>query len=335
MIKVAINGFGRIGRGVFRSLLEKDNLKVVAINDLTDPKTLGYLLKHDSVYGLYEKDVDFGENHILIDGEKFQILSEKDPEKLPWAELGVDIVLECTGRFRYYDDAKTHLVAGAKKVIISATSKDSDKVPSIVMGVNHLNFEIKNVDIFDMASCTTNCLAPLVKILNDEIGVERGLMTTIHSYTNDQRLLDAPHKDLRRARAAAINVIPTTTGAAKAIGDVIPELKGKIDGMAFRVPTPVVSIIDLVCLVKRKTTTEEVNKIFEEKAQDKIWKGIFRVEKNPLVSSDYIGDSFSSVLDLSSTKVIDNLVKVVSWYDNEAGYSDRLSDFAEYIGKKL
>jgi len=335
MIKVAINGFGRIGRGAFRSLLEKDNLKVVAINDLTDPKTLSHLLKYDSVYGIYEKNVDFDDNHILIDGEKFQILSEKDPEKLPWAELGVDIVLECTGRFRNYDDTKKHLVAGAKKVILSATSKNPDKVPSIVMGVNHLNFKIEDVDIFDMASCTTNCLAPIVKILNDEFGIERGLMTTIHSYTNDQRLLDASHKDLRRARAAAVNIIPTTTGAAKAIGDVIPELKGKIDGMAVRVPTPIVSIVDLVCLVKRKTTTEEVNKIFEEKAQDKAWKGIFRVEKSPLVSSDYIGDSFSSVLDSLSTKVIDNLVKVVSWYDNEAGYSNRLSDFAEYIGKKL
>ncbi len=335
MIKVAINGFGRIGRGVFRSLLEKDNLKVVAINDLTDPQTLSYLLKYDSVYGIYKRDVGFDKDSILIDGEKIQILSEKDPEKLPWNELGVDIVLECTGRFRDYDDAKKHLIAGAKKVIISATSKDPDKVPSIVMGVNHLDFKIEDVDIFDMASCTTNCLAPLVKILNDEFGIERGLMTTIHSYTNDQKLLDAPHKDLRRARAAAVNIIPTTTGAAKAIGDVVPELKGKIDGMAIRVPTPVVSIVDLVCSVKRETTTEEVNKIFEEKAQDKIWKGIFKVEKGPLVSSDYIGNSFSSVLDSLSTKVIGNLVKVVSWYDNEAGYSNRLSDFAEYISKKL
>ena len=335
MIKIAINGFGRIGRGVFRSLLEKDNLKVVGINDLTDPKTLSYLLKHDSIYGRYKKDVSFDESHILIDGEKFSILSERDPEKLPWKKLGVDIVLECTGRFRDYEEAKKHLGAGAKKVVISATSKNPDKIPSIVMGVNHLDFEIGSVDIFDMASCTTNCLAPIVKILNDEIGIERGLMTTIHSYTNDQKILDSPHKDLRRARAAAINAIPTTTGAAKAIGNVIPELKGKIDGMALRVPTPIVSIVDLVCLVKRGTTIEEVNKIFEEKAKDKIWKGIFRIEKDPLVSSDYIGDSFSSILDFQSTKVIDNLVKVVSWYDNEAGYSSRLADFVEYIGKKL
>ena len=335
MIKVAINGFGRIGRGVFRSLLENNNLKVVAINDLTDSRTLSHLLKYDSVYGPYKKDVGFNENHISINGEKFQIFSEKDPEKLPWGKLGVDIVLECTGRFRHYDDAKKHLIAGAKKVIISASSKDPDKVPSIVMGVNHLDFKVKDVDIFDMTSCTTNCLAPIVKILNDEIGIERGLMTTVHSYTTDQRILDAPHKDLRRARSAAINVVPTTTGAAKALGDVIPELRGKIDGMAFRVPTPIVSIVDLVCLVKRKTTTDEVNKIFEKKSQDKNWKGIFRVEKEPLVSSDYIGDSFSSILDFSSTKVIDNLVKVVSWYDNEAGYSNRLSDFAKYIGKKL
>ena len=335
MIKIAINGFGRIGRGAFRSLLEKDNLKVVGINDLADTKTLSHLLKYDSVYGPYKKDVSFDEDHILVDGEKFQILSERDPEKLPWKKLEVDIVLECTGRFRDYDDAKKHLVAGAKKVVISAASKDPDKIPSIVMGVNHLDFEVENVDVFDLASCTTNCLAPIAKILNDEIGIERGLMTTIHSYTNDQKILDSSHKDLRRARAAAINVIPTTTGASKAIGSIIPELKGKIDGMALRVPIPVVSIVDLVCLVKRKTTIEEVNKIFEEKAQDKIWKGIFRIEKDPLVSSDYIGDSFSSILDFQSTKVIDNLVKIVSWYDNEAGYSNRLADFAEYIGKKL
>jgi len=335
MIKIAINGFGRIGRGVFRSLLEKDNLKVVGINDLTDAKTLSYLLKHDSVYGLYEKDVTFDKDHILIDGEKFQILSERDPEKLPWKKLGVDIVLECTGRFRDYNDAKKHLVAGAKKVVISATSKNPDKIPSIVMGVNHLDFEVGDVDIFDMASCTTNCLAPIVKILNDEIGIERGLMTTIHSYTNDQKILDSPHKDLRRARAAAINAIPTTTGAAKAIGNVIPELKGKIDGMALRIPTPTVSIVDLVCSLKRETTIEEVNNLFEKKAQDKTWEGIFRIEKEPLVSSDYIGDSFSSILDFQSTKVIDNLVKIISWYDNEAGYSSRLADFVDYISKKL
>ena len=335
MIKIAINGFGRIGRGVFRSLLENNNLKVVAINDLTDSRTLSHLLKYDSVYGSYKKDVGFNENHILINGEKFQIFSEKNPEKLPWNKLGVDIVLECTGRFRHYDDAKKHLIAGAKKVIISASSKNPDKIPSIVMGVNHLNFEVKDIDIFDMASCTTNCLAPIVKILDDELGIEKGLMTTVHSYTADQRILDAPHKDLRRARSAAINAVPTTTGAAKAIGDVIPELKGKIDGMAIRVPIPIVSIVDLVCSVKRKTTTEEVNKIFEEKSKDKNWEGIFRVEKEPLVSSDYIGDSFSSILDIGSTKVIDNLVKIVSWYDNEAGYSNRLSDFAEYISKKI
>ena len=220
-------------------------------------------------------------------------------------------------------------------MIISASSKNPDKIPSIVMGVNHLDFEVKDIDILDMASCTTNCLAPILKILNDELEIEKGLMTTVHSYTADQRILDAPHKDLRRARSAAINIVPTTTGAAKAIGDIVPELKGKIDGMAIRVPTPTVSIVDLVCLVKRNTSTEEVNKIFEEKAQDKNWKGIFRVEKEPLVSSDYIGDPFSSILDFSSTKVIDNLVKIVAWYDNEAGYSSRLFDFAEYVGKKL
>ena len=335
MIKVAINGFGRIGRGVFRSLLEKNNLKIVAINDLTDPQTLSHLLKYDSVYGAYKKDVGFDKNHVLVDGKKFQVFSEKNPEKLPWNKLGVDIVLECTGRFRHYDDAKKHLAAGAKKVIISASSKDPNKIPSVVMGVNHLDFEIKDADIFDMASCTTNCLAPVVKIINDEVGIERGLMTTIHSYTADQKILDGPHKDLRRARSAAINIIPTTTGAAKAIEHIVPELKGKIDSMAFRVPTPVVSVIDLVCLIKKKTTTEEINKMFEKKAQDKEWKGILGAEKEPLVSSDYIGNSFSSVLDLPSTRVIDDLVKVVAWYDNEAGYSSRLSDFVEYIGKGL
>ena len=340
MIKVAINGFGRIGRPTFRKLLEKKAaLEVVAINDLTDPKTLSHLLKYDSIYGIYKKPVKFSEDKLLVDGARngssVMILAEKDPLKLPWGKLGIDIVLECTGIFRKYEDAKKHLAAGAKKVIISAPSKDPDKIPSFILGVNEDKLDAKEYDVFDMASCTTNCLAPVVRVLHENFKIIRGIMTTIHSYTNDQRILDLPHKDLRRARAAALNIIPTTTGAAKAIGNVLPELKGKLDGIALRVPTPTVSVVDLCCEVGKETTSEEVNYIFKKASQEKRLKGILGVEDAPLVSSDYIGNSFSAVVDALSTKVIDNFVKIIAWYDNEYGYACRLADFTEFLGEKL
>jgi len=340
MIKIAINGFGRIGRPTFRRIIDNHpNLKVLAINDLTDTKTLSHLLKYDSIYGIYQKPVKFTEKELLINGtragESVQIFAEKEPSKLPWEKLGVDIVLESSGVFTDYEGAKQHLVAGAKKVIISAPSKDAEKVPSFVLGVNEKSFDPKKLDIVDMGSCTTNCLAPVAKVLQDNFGILKGFMSTIHSYTNDQRILDLAHKDLRRARAAALNIIPTTTGAAKAIGKVIPELKGKLDGIAFRVPTPTVSLLDLICQVKKKTTVEEVNFIFKKASQKPELKGILGIEDAPLVSSDYIGNSYSAIVDAASTMVIEDLVKVVAWYDNEWAYACRLAEFAEYIGKKL
>jgi len=333
MIKVAINGFGRIGRPTFRVILDNHpDLEVVAINDLTDPKTLAHLVKYDSVYGIYPKEVKFTENSLIIDGKEFRIFAEKDPSKLPWKELNVDIVLECTGLFTSFEKSKAHLEAGAKKVIISAPSEGT---PSFVLGVNEEKYDPKKDNIVDMGSCTTNCLAPVAKILHQNFKILRGFMTTCHSYTNDQRILDLPHKDLRRARAAALNIIPTTTGAAKAIGKVIPELEGKLDGIALRVPTPAVSILDLICLVKRDTEVKEVIEVFKKAAQTPELKGILRVEENPLVSSDFIGDSYSAIIDALSTMVKDNLVKVVAWYDNEWAYTCRLAEFAEFVGKRL
>jgi len=341
MIKIAINGFGRIGRATFRRILENHpQLKVVAINDLTDPRTLAHLLRFDSVYGVYHQSVKYTENSLLIDGSpkgrKIKILAEPDPGKLPWKEMKIDIVLECTGRFREYKWAKKHLEAGAKKVIISAPSKDPDKIPSFVLGVNAEKFDPEKHNIVDMGSCTTNCLAPIAKVLDENFKIIKGFMSTIHSYTNDQRLLDLPHKDLRRARAAALNIIPTTTGAAKAIGHVLPELKGKLDGIAIRVPTPTVSLVDFVCEVEKKTFPEEVNFIFKKASKRKELKGILGIEDAPLVSSDYIGNSFSAIVDAENTKVIDgNLIKILAWYDNEWGYACRLAEFAEYVGRKL
>jgi len=333
MTKIAINGFGRIGRPVFRRILEEyPDLEVVAINDLTDNETLAHLLKYDSVYGRYNKKVSADENSITVDGKKIPVFAEKDPENLPWAKLGVDIVLECTGYFRDKEGAGKHIEAGAKNVIISAPAK-SDDIPSFVLGVNEKEFDPKKDTIVDMGSCTTNCLAPLVKVLNDTFGIKKGFMTTIHSYTNDQNILDLPHKDLRRARAAALNMIPTTTGATKAIGKIIPEMKGKLNGIAIRVPTPTVSIVDLVVEVDKSTNVEEVNKAFKD--AEKNFKGIFKTEKEQLVSTDYIEESYSSVLDLSLTDVNDNLVKVLAWYDNEYGYSCRLAQFADFVGKKF
>ena len=333
MIKIAINGFGRIGRPVFRRILDNHpNLEVVAINDLTDPKTLAHLLKYDSLYGIYQREVKFGENSLIVDGKEFRIFAEKEPAKLPWKELKVDVVLECTGLFTSFEGAKKHLEAGAKKVIISAPGEGT---PSFILGVNEEKYDPKKDDVVDMGSCTTNCLAPVVKVLHQNFEIIRGFMTTVHAYTNDQRILDLPHKDLRRARAAALNIIPTTTGAAKAIGKVIPELEGKLDGMAMRVPTPTVSVLDLICLVKRDTTKEEVNKIFKEASKSRELKGILRVEENPLVSNDFKGDPYSAIVDALSTMVKNNLIKVVAWYDNEFAYACRLAEFAEYVGKKL
>jgi len=339
-IKIAINGFGRIGRPVFRKILDSHpDLEVVAINDLTDPETLAHLLRYDSLYGIYKKTVRFTENALLVDGatagKKIKVIAEKDPANLPWKELGVDIVLECTGVFRDFEGASKHLKAGAKKVIISAPSKEPEKIPSYILGVNEEKFNSQKDQIIDMASCTTNCLAPVVKVLQDNFKIVRGFMTTCHSYTNDQQILDLPHKDLRRARAAALNIVPTSTGAAKAIGNVIPELKGKLDGIAFRVPTPTVSILDLICEIENPATAQEVNYTLKKASQKKELKGILGVEDAPLVSSDYKGNSFSAVVDSELTMVIDNLIKVVAWYDNEWGYACRLAEFAEFIGKKL
>lgn len=332
-IKIAINGFGRIGRPVFRRIFDNHpDLSVVAINDLTDTKTLGHLVKYDSVYGIYGKEVKSTENSLLVDGKEIQVFAETDPEKLPWKKLGIDIVLECTGIFTKLEGAKKHIISGAKKVIISAPGEGT---PSFILGVNEEKFDPKKDDVIDMGSCTTNCLAPVAKILNDNFGLVKGFMSTIHSYTNDQRILDLAHKDLRRARAAALNIIPTTTGAAKALGKVIPELKGKLDGIAFRVPTPTVSVVDLICQLKKETSVEEVNSIFKEASQTKKLKGILGFEETPLVSSDYIGNSFSAILDAPLTMVSGNLVKVVSWYDNEFAYASRLAEFAEFVGKKL
>jgi len=335
MVKIAINGFGRIGRPTLRRILDKHpDLEVAAINDLTDAKILAHLFKYDSLYGIYNKTVSFTEDSLTVGDKKIKVFSEKEPKNLPWKNLGIDIVLECSGVFTEIEGAKQHLEAGAKKVIISAPSK-SKEMPTFVMGVNEEKYDSKKDNVISMASCTTNCLAPVAKVLNDNFKILRGFMTTSHSYTNDQRILDLPHKDLRRARAAAINIIPTSTGAASAIGRVIPELEGKLDGIALRVPTPIVSILDLICEVEKKTTSQEVNYIFKKASQQKTLQGILGIEDAQLVSSDYKGNSFSAIVDSGLTMAKDNLVKVVAWYDNEWAYACRLAEFAEYIGKKL
>ena len=336
MTKIAINGFGRIGRATFRKILESQpDLKVEVINDLTDTKTLAHLLKYDSIYGIYEKSIKAQENSLLVDGQEIKIFAEKDPVSLPWKKLGVDIVLECTGVFRDFDGANKHISAGAKKVVISAPSKTPEKIPCYILGVNTQNFNPKKDEVIDMGSCTTNCLAPVVKVLHDNFKIIKGFMTTIHSYTNDQSILDLPHKDLRRARAAALNMIPTTTGATRAIERVFPELKGQLDGLAIRVPTPTVSIVDLVAQVKKKTTSEEVNSFFKKACQQKELQGILAVEEAELVSSDYIANPFSAIVDCKLTKVKDDLIKVIAWYDNEWGYACRLAELADFIAKKL
>lgn len=334
-VKVAINGFGRIGRPAFKRILsDHSDLEVVALNDVADAKTLAHLLKYDSLYGIYNKVVSADEENLIINGKKIRVLAESDPAQLPWKELKVDIVLECSGRFTEEEKAAGHLEAGARKVIISAPSK-SKEIKTIVLGVNQTAYDSKKDNLVSMASCTTNCLAPIAKVLNDNLKIVSGFMTTSHSYTNDQRILDLPHRDLRRARAAALNIIPTTTGAASAIGKVIPELEGKLDGIALRVPTPAVSVLDLICLVEKETTAQDLNYLLKKTSQKKEWQGILGVEDALLVSSDFKGNSYSAIVDSNLTMVKDNLVKVVAWYDNEWGYACRLAEFTSYVGKSL
>lgn len=334
-VKVGINGFGRIGRLVFRSALENNvaAIDIVAVNDLTDAATLAYLLKYDSNFGILPNDVTSEGDNLVIDGKKVKVLSEKDPSKLPWGDLGVEVVVESTGIFRDAQGAGAHLKAGAKKVIISAPAKGD--VATFVLGVNEDKYSPEKDNVVSNASCTTNCIAPIVKVLQDTFGVKKGLMTTIHSYTNDQKILDFPHKDLRRARAAALSMIPTTTGAAKAVGLVIPELKGKLDGLAIRVPTPTVSIVDVVLQLNKEVTKEEVNKTLEEAANGKL-KGILGISKEPLVSIDFKKNSLSSIVDAEQTYVIGDIVKIISWYDNEWAYSCRVIDLIKYMtGSKV
>lgn len=331
MKKIAINGFGRIGRAAFKIALTKKDLEVVAINDLTDAKTLAHLLQYDTAYGRYQKKVSANGNNLIVDGREIPVYAEPDPKKLPWGSLGVDVVLECTGRFVNGDAMRAHIEAGAKKVILSAPAKEGGDVPTFLLGVNEDQY-VSERDILSNASCTTNCIAPVAKILQKEFGIEKALMTTIHSYTADQNLQDGPHKDLRRARAAAGNMVPTTTGAAIAVTEVIPELQGLFDGLAVRVPTIVASLTDFTFLLKRNTTIEEVNQALKNAAQKASFQGIFTVTEEPLVSSDFIGNPHSSIADLSLTKVVGgNLVKVVAWYDNEWGYSNRLVEMAQYV----
>jgi len=332
-VKVGINGFGRIGRLVFRAALEQNvkDIDFVAVNDLTDAATLAYLLKYDSNFGILDKKVEASGDSIVVDGKKIKVLSEKDPSKLPWKELGVEYVVESTGIFRDNEKAGLHIKAGAKKVIITAPAKGD--VPTFVLGVNEDKYDSSKDNIISNASCTTNCIAPVVKVIKDAFGVKKGLMTTIHSYTNDQRILDLPHKDLRRARAAAVSMIPTTTGAAKAVGLVIPELKGKMDGLAIRVPTPTVSIVDVVMQTEKEVTKEEVNKAFKEAAKGKL-KGILGVSEEPLVSIDFKKNPLSSIVDADQTFCSGDMVKILSWYDNEWGYSCRIVDLVRYMAGK-
>ncbi len=331
-VKVAINGFGRIGRLVFRAGFGEEKFDFVAVNDLTDAKTLAHLLKYDSTFGQFDKEVSCKGNDLIVDGKEIKVLAEKDPANLPWKDLGVDVVIESTGKFSKAEDAKKHLSAGAKKVIITAPAKNEDI--TIVMGVNEDKYDPRKHQIISNASCTTNCLAPVAKVILEAFGIEKAIMTTIHSYTNDQRILDFAHKDLRRARAAAVNMIPTTTGAAKATALVIPELKGKIDGLAIRVPTPNVSLVDLSVLVNKKVDEETVNAALKKASEGKLGRYLGYTDE-PLVSRDFNGSDKSSVVDSLATKVIDgNLVKVLAWYDNEWGYSCRVVDLTAYIIEK-
>ena len=331
-VKVGINGFGRIGRLVFRAALDNPEVEIVAINDLTDAATNAHLLKYDSVHGIMKGEVSSKDGAIIVNGKEVQVLSERDPSKLPWGKLGVDIVIESTGLFRDKEKASSHLQAGAKKVIISAPAKNEDI--TIVLGVNEEKYDPANHNIISNASCTTNCLAPVAKVLDEQFGIERGLMTTVHSYTNDQRILDQAHKDLRRARSAAESIIPTTTGAAKAVALVLPQLKGKLNGFSMRVPTANVSVVDLVVELGKKTTAEEINAALKAAAEGNL-KGILAYTDEPLVSKDFNGNANSSIVDGLSTMTIgDTMAKVVSWYDNEWAYSVRIVELAQYIASK-
>ena len=333
--RVGINGFGRVGRQVYKAILDfyPEEMQVVAVNDITDAPTLAHLLRYDSVYGSFEGEVEATETGLVVDGMELRVLAEKEPGQLPWRDMGVDIVIESTGRFTEAEKARAHLTAGAKKVLITAPAKGEDI--TIVLGVNEGNYDSEKHHIISNASCTTNCLAPVAKVLNDRFGVVRGLMTTIHSYTADQRLVDSPHKDLRRARHAAMNIVPTTTGAAKALGLVLPELKGKFDGIALRVPTPTVSMVDFFVELARPATVEEINTAFREVADDDL-DGILFVNDEPLVSSDFIGADFSSIVDAPLTLVIGGtMAKVMAWYDNEWGYSCRVADLAALVAEML
>lgn len=332
MIKLAINGFGRIGRNAFKIAFERRDVKIVAINDLTDTKTLAHLLKHDSSYGTYDRDVKFDEENIIVDGEKIRVYAEKEPKNLPWKDHRVDVVIESTGFFTDPAKAAAHLEAGAQKVVISAPAK-GEGAKTIVIGVNE-DTVTEDDKIISNASCTTNCIAPVMKVLEDTFGIEKALMTTVHSYTASQRILDAPAKDLREARAAAENIVPTSTGASKAAALTIPALKGKFDGLSIRVPNPVVSLADITAVLKKDTTIEELQEVFKNAAKEPFYEGILGVSEEPLVSIDYRGNSHSSIVDLPLINVVDkNLVKVVAWYDNEWGYSNRLVELAADFGK--
>ncbi len=333
-VKIGINGFGRIGRNYFRAALAKGSeLEIVAVNDLTDTKTLAHLLKYDTITGRLGATVEVDGDSIVVNGKPIQVLADRDPANLPWGELGVDIVIESTGFFTKAELARKHIVAGAKKVLVSAPAT-GDNVATLVLGVNENTYDPSTHDIISNASCTTNCLAPLAKVFLDNFGIERGLMTTIHAYTADQNLQDGPHSDLRRARAAAANIIPTSTGAAKALGLVIPELLGKLDGYALRVPVPTGSITDLTVTASRSVTVEEVNAAYKA-AADGALKGILSYTEDPIVSGDIVGDPHSSIFDAGLTKVIGDQVKVASWYDNEWGYSNRLVDITEFVAERL
>ena len=332
--KIAINGFGRIGRNTFKLAFERDDIEVVAINDLTDTKTLAHLLKHDSTYGTYHHDVSYDDNSIFVAGKQIRVLAEKDPALLPWEEFGVDVVIEATGLFVQPEKARAHIDAGAKKVVISAPAK-GEGAKFIVLGVNEHELTRED-DIISNASCTTNCIAPVMAILEREFGIEKSLMTTVHSYTASQRILDAPAKDLREARSAAENIVPTTTGAAIATAKVIPSLVGKFDGLSVRVPTAVVSLSDITAVLKRNTTKEEINEVFKRAAADPFYQGILTVTEEPLVSTDFRGNSHSSIVDLELTNVVGgNLVKIVAWYDNEWGYSNRLVEIVADVAANI
>ena len=333
MIKVAINGFGRIGRNAFKIAFERRDLEIVAVNDLTDTKTLAHLLKYDSSYGTYDREVTFDDENIIVDGTKIRVLSEKDPAALPWGEMGIDVVIESTGLFTDPEKAHAHIDAGARKVVISAPAK-GEGAKTIVLGVNEEIVEDAD-EILSNASCTTNCIAPVMRVLEDNFGIEKAMMTTVHSYTASQRLQDAPAKDLREARAAAENIVPTTTGASKAAALTIPSLKGKFNGLSVRVPTPVVSLSDITAVIKKDTTKEEINAVFEKAAKEPYYEGILGITHEELVSCDFRGNSHSCIVDLPLTDVVGgNLIKVVAWYDNEWGYSNRLVELTADFGKR-